>query len=633
MAWRLPSAASLAHFCRKLNRLKPLEESTTETSPSRGLSTLDLTLLGVGGMVGVGLYVLVGIVARQMAGPAVLVSYMVAAVAALLAALCYTEFGARVPGPGSAYLFTYVSVGELWAFIIGWNVLFEYLIGGIAMAQACSGYLDSMFNYQIRYLTRTHISTWQVPFLAPYPDFLASGIILLASAFLSYGARISSWLIHTFTVIKLCVILFIAVMGFSLASLENWSMKEGGFAPFGFSGIMAGAAICFLAFQGFGIITASSKKAQNPQKAVPMAIAISLGLVATAYTLVSTVLTLMVPWHSLDPVSALAFAFYQRGYSWAGHIVTAVSFCAIIMTLHSILFFLPHLVYTMAAGGLFFQVFAHVHPRTQVPVMSTLVCGVLMALLALVLDLYALVQIFFFGSLLTYTFVAASTIRLRFQKASPPRSLGPASRDLEANSSVPLQLVSDEHASGPEPGQLRQALRPYLGFLGECSQGTAVAWALSLLVASAIALNGVLIFGDSVLHLPHWSYILLALLSGVTFLLSLTVLAVHQQEHLQDTFQVPLVPLTPALSILLNICLMLNLTYLPWLCFFVWLLIGLTVYFGYGIRHSKENLREPREQASVHTRYGVAQCSLEEMVQAMQPPAQEPDCMEQPIRP
>ncbi|XP_023446914.2 cationic amino acid transporter 4-like [Dasypus novemcinctus] len=633
MAWRLPSTTCLAHFYRKLNWLKTPEKSTPETSPSRGLSTLDLTLLGVGGMVGVGLYVLTGTVARQIVGPAVLVSYMVAAVAALLAALCYAEFGARVPGPGSAYLFTYVSMGELWAFVIGWNVLLECLIGGAAVAQACSGYLDSMFDYQIRYLTETHISTWQVPFLAPYPDFLASGIILLASAFLSCGARISSWLNHTFTVIKLCVILFIVTMGFSLASLENWSTEEGGFAPFGFSGIMAGTAICFIAFEGFSAITASNKKARNPRKAVPMAIAISLGLVATAYTLVSTVLTLMVPWHSLNPVSALADAFYQRGYSWAGFIVAVGSICGMITALHSILFFLPRLVYAMAADGLFFQVFARVHPRTQVPMVGTLVIGVLMALLALVLDLYALVQFISFGALLDYTFMAASTIRLRFQKTSPPRSLGLARPGPEANSSVPLQPVSDEHASGPEPGQLRPALRPYLGFLGECSQGTAVAWALSLLVTSAIALSGVLIFGDLALHLPRWGYILLALLSGVTFLLSLAVLAAHQQEHLQDTFQVPLVPLTPALSILLNICLMLNLRYLPWLYLFIWLLIGLAVYFSYGIWHSKENLQEPQEQASMHAPYGVAQCSLEEMVQAVQPPAQEPDCMEQHIRP
>ncbi|XP_058137762.1 cationic amino acid transporter 4-like isoform X2 [Dasypus novemcinctus] len=486
-----------------------------------------------------------------------------------------------------------------------------------------------MFDHKIRYFTETHISTWQVPFLAPYPDFLASGIILLVSAFLSCGAHISSWFNYTFTVVSFCVIIFIVTLGFSLASLENWSTEEGSFAPFGFSGIMAGTAICFHSFKGFNIITASNKKARNPQKAVPMAIAISFSLVTTAYILVSTVLTLMVPWHRLDPVSALADAFYQWGYSWAGFIVAVGSFCAIIMVLHSILFFLPRLIYAMAANRLFFQVFAHVHPRIQAPVVGTLVFGVLTALLVLVLDFYALVQFISFGALLTYTFMATSTIRLHFQKTSPPRSLCPVSSEPEANSSVPLQLVGNEHASGPEPGQLRPALRPCLGFLGECGHRTTMAWVLSLLVASAITLSGVLIFGNSALHLPHWGFILLSLLSGVTFLLSLTILAAHQQERLQDTFQVPMVPLTPALSILL----MLKLSYLPWLCFFVWLLIGLAMYFSYGMRHSKENLQEPQEQASLHTPYGVAQCSLEEMVQAVQPPAQEPDCTEQPVGP
>ncbi|XP_004453069.3 cationic amino acid transporter 4-like [Dasypus novemcinctus] len=595
MAWRLPSAASMAHFCRKLNRLKTLEESTTEMSPSHSLSMLDIILQGVGHLVGMGFYVLTGTVAREMTGPAMLVSYMVAAVASLLMALCYAEFAARVPGPASSYLFTYVSVGELWAFLIGCNVLLLNLLSGAMVAQSWSGYLDAMFNYQIRYLTETHLSTWQVPFLAPYPDFLASGIILLASAFLSCGARVSSWLNHTFTVINLCIILFIVIMGFSLASLENWNAEGNGFAPFGFSGIMARAAICLYAFGGIQLIAIYSREARNPRKAAPMAITISVSLVTTAYILVSTVLTLMVPWHNLDPQSALADAFYQLGYSWAGFIVTAGSFSAMITVLLWILFFLPRLVYAMAADGLFFQVFAHVDPRTQVPVTGTLVFGVLMALLALMLDFDALVQFISFGWLLTYTFVATSTIRLHFQKTSQPRPLGPASPDPEDNSSVPLQPASDEHASGPEPGQLRPALRPYLGFLGECSHGTAVAWALGLLVVSAITLSGVLTFGDSTLHLPHWGYILLVLVSGVTFLLSLAVLAAHQQERLQDTFQTPLVPLTPALSILLNICLMLNLSYLTWLCFFGWLLIGLVVYFGYGIQHSKENLREPQE--------------------------------------
>lgn len=298
-----------------------------ETSLQRCLSTLDLTLLGVGGMVGSGLYVLTGTVAKQMAGPAVLVSFGVAAVASLLAALCYAEFGARVPRTGSAYLFTYVSMGELWAFLIGWNVLLEYLIGGAAVARAWSGYLDSIFSHRIRNFTEAHVGVWQVPFLAHYPDFLATGIIILASALVSCGARISSWLNHVLSTISLVIILFIIIMGFVLAQPHNWSPEEGGFVPFGFSGILAGTATCFFAFVGFDVIAASCEEARNPKRAVPIAIAVSLGLVASAYILVSTVLTLMVPWHSLDPDSALADAFYRRGYSWAGFIVAVGSIC------------------------------------------------------------------------------------------------------------------------------------------------------------------------------------------------------------------------------------------------------------------------------------------------------------------
>ncbi|KAK2490847.1 hypothetical protein MC885_001264 [Smutsia gigantea] len=637
MAPGLPRAASLARLCQKLNRLKPLEESTMETSLRRCLSTLDLTLLGVGGMVGSGLYVLTGTVAKEMAGPAVVVSFGVAAVASLLAALCYAEFGARVPRTGSAYLFTYVSMGELWAFLIGWNVLLEHLIGGAAVARAWSGYLDAMFSHRIRNFTEAHVGVWQVPFLAHYPDFLAAGILLLASILVSCGARISSWLNHLFSVISLGVILFIIILGFILARPHNWSAAEGGFAPFGFSGIMAGTATCFYAFVGFDVIAASSEEARNPRRAVPLAIAISLGLVAGAYILVSTVLTLMEPWHSLDPNSALADAFYRRGYSWAGFIVAAGSICAMNTVLLSNLFSLPRIVYAMAADGLFFQVFAYVHPRTQVPMVGILVFGVLMAFLALLLDLEALVQFLSIGTLLAYTFVATSIIVLRFQKPPSPSSPGPASPGPVAKEydsfSDHIHLVGTQQASAPEPGQLRPALRPYLGFLGRYSPGAAVAWALGILVTSAITLGCVLVFGGSALHLPRWVYILLVLLSSVVFLLSLLVLGAHQQQCQQDTFQIPMVPLTPALSVLLNICLMLKLSYLTWLRFSIWLLIGLAVYFGHGIWHSKEGRREQSGLTAAH--YVVFPSgSLQETLEAVQPPgqalAQESSHVEQP---
>ncbi|XP_058387873.1 cationic amino acid transporter 4-like [Diceros bicornis minor] len=597
MARGLPSTESLVHFCQKLNRLKTVEETTRETSLRRHLTTLDLTLLGVGNMVGFGLYVLTGTVAKDMAGPAVLVSFSVAAVASLLAALCYAELGASVHSKSSAYLFTYMSMGELWAFLIGWNTLLRCLIGGATVARAWSGYLDTIFSYHIRSFTVAHVGIWRVPFLAQYPDFLAAAITLLTSTIVSCGVRVTYWLNRTFSAISLVVILFIIILGFVLARPHNWGAEEGGFAPLGFSGIMAGAATCSYGFVGFSDIITSSEEAQNPKRAVPMAIVISVGLVAGAYILISTVLTLMVPWHSPHRDWALADAFYQRGYSWAGFIVAAGFICATTTVLIGALLYASRTVCAMAADGLFFQVFAHVHPRTQVPVVGILVFGVLMAFLALLLDFKALVQVLSFGALLAYTFMATSIIVLRFQKAPPSSSLG------------------TEQASAPEPGQLRPALRPYLGFLGGCRPGAAVTWALRVLVASAITLDCVLVFGDSALHLPLWGHTLLLLLSSVMFLLSLLVLGAHQQQRRQDTFQVPLVPLTPALSILLNIFLMLHLSHLTWLGFSIWLLVGLLVYFGYGIRHSKENQRE---------RPGLTapRGSLEETVQALQTPSQ-----------
>ncbi|XP_015285094.1 PREDICTED: cationic amino acid transporter 4 [Gekko japonicus] len=639
MVIRLPHSAELTRFCQKLNRVKTLEDDMMETAFNRCLTTFDLTLLGIGGMVGSGLYVLTGTVAKETAGPAIVISFIIAAFASLLAALCYAEFGAHVPKTGSAYMFTYISVGEIWAFLIGWNVILEYMIGGAAVARAWSGYLDSIFDHRIKNFTETHVGTWSIPFLAHYPDFLASGILLIATAFISFGARVSSWLNHVFSAISMGVILFILVMGFILARPQNWGAAEGGFAPFGISGIMAGTATCFYAFVGFDVIAACSEEARNPQKAVPRAIAISLGLATGAYILVSMVLTLMVPWHSLDPDSALADAFYQRGYAWAGFIVAAGSICAMNTVLLSNLFSLPRIVYAMAEDGLFFQVFSRVHPQTQVPVVAIVVFGTLMSVLAFIFDLEALVQFLSIGTLLAYTFVAASVIVLRFQRAksqalNPPsesENAPPASAETIGASepkeyesfSDKLNLVGKEKAkSQREPGQLKAIFDPYLDFLSDFYPGEVVTVAVIILMVSALCLSSILVFGKNQLHLPTWSYSLLIVLFSLAFVFSLLLIGVHEQQKKSQTFQLPLVPLTPALSILLNVYLMLKLNYMTWLRFSVWLIVGLLVYFGYGIRHSKENLRESQGQV-ISARYVVfPSSSLEETVQTVQPSMQ-----------
>ncbi|XP_076126478.1 cationic amino acid transporter 4 [Alosa pseudoharengus] len=677
-------------LCHRLTRLKTLQVDVMATSLKRCLTTLDLALLGVGGMVGSGLYVLTGTVAKETAGPAVVLSFLMAGVASLLAALCYAEFGARVPRTGSAYMFTYVSVGEIWAFLIGWNVILEYMIGGAAVARAWSGYLDAIFDHRIQNFTETHVMRWDAPFLARYPDLLASGVLLLASFVISFGVRVSSWLNHIFSAVSMAVIAFVLVFGFALADPQNWGAREGGFAPFGLSGVMAGTATCFYAFVGFDVIAASSEEARDPQKAIPMATAIALGLAATAYVLVSAVLTLMVPWHSLDPNSALADAFYRRGYSWAGFIVAVGSICAMNTVLLSNLFSLPRIVYAMAEDGLFFSVFARVNPVTKVPVVAILVFGGLMALMALLFDLEALVQFLSIGTLLAYTFVAASVIVLRFQperthasdgggqktdassstSASvtpspgvvttatttpsappppppPPRPLdetltltspdGSEPKEYESFSDK-LQLVERDryHADGTgaggvgaerrPTGHLRARWEPYLGrALDGLDSGQAVTLAVAMLMVSAVSLCSVLVFGSGPLRLPTWSFGLLLTLFSLTFLLSLALIWAHQQSPDLKTFQVPLVPFVPGLSILLNVFLMLKLSPLTWIRFTVWLAAGLLVYFGYGIWHSKEGLREREQQdVDVAARYVVLPSgSLVETVQSVQPEGQE----------
>ncbi|XP_053558048.1 cationic amino acid transporter 4 [Bombina bombina] len=645
MVSRLPSASALVRFCQKLNRIKTLEDDLMETSLKRCLSTVDLTLLGVGGMVGSGLYVLTGTVAKEIAGPAVVISFLFAGIASLLAALCYAEFGARVPKTGSAYMFTYVSVGEIWAFLIGWNVILEYMIGGAAVARAWSGYLDSMFDHKIKNFTETHVAAWNVQFLAHYPDFLAAGILLFASAFITFGVRVSSWVNHIFAGISMAIILFILIFGFILAQPKNWSAEYGGFAPYGFSGIMSGTATCFYAFVGFDVIAASSEEARNPQRDIPIATAISLSIATGAYILVSTVLTLIVPWSTLVPDSALSDAFFRRGYSWAGYIVAAGSICAMNTVLLSSLFSLPRIVYAMAEDGLFFQFFAKVNPTTKVPVIGIVVFGTLMALLALIFDLEALVQFLSIGTLLAYTFVAASIIVLRFQpdKSEPSilRELEPSPhpQDTSVNGeritgeemkeyesfSDKLQLVdiAKKDKERREAGQLKASFEPYLRFLSDCYPGEVVTIAVVTLMVSAICIGSILVFGTTHLHLPIWSFYLLLTVFIIGFFISLFLIWVHEEQKKRTTFRVPLVPLIPALSILLNIYLMLKLNYMTWIRFSVWLALGFMVYFGYGIWNSKENLREPKNHG-VTARYVVfPSSSLEETVQQIQPNPQD----------
>ncbi|XP_077978942.1 cationic amino acid transporter 4-like [Glandiceps talaboti] len=567
-------------FLAKLSRVKTLDSNLLDTELDRCLNTVHLSFLGMGSMLGAGLYILTGTIARETAGPAVILSYLIAGFASVLAAFAYAEFGARVPKAGSSYVYTYVTMGEMIAFIIGWEVILEYLVGSASIARTWSGYFDTLTNHKIRDFIYDHITGGpiDVPFLAAYPDLFALLIVLIVTTFVALGANVSAKFYSTCTVVNLFIILFVFVVGMIYADPSNWSIPNAGFAPFGISGILAGAAPCFYAYVGFDAITTSGEEAKNPTRDIPRALAIALVVATLSYVSVSAALTLMVPYYDIHPDAAIPDAFKGLNLPWAEYIAGVGALFGITSALTTFTFALPRCVYAMASDGLLFTVFAKLHPKTKVPIVATIFFGIIASILAVIFDLAALVEFLSIGTLLAYTIVSACVIVLRYN----PESKGMTGTYADD---------THENVDAKDFGKLKKTFT-FLTFLAARKPGFVPAIATPIMVIFLFLLALVIVHAENAIaHLEVWALMLLALLS-ILAIISLFIICIHQQNTTPLNFKVPLVPFIPALSIFINFILMVSLNYVTWIRLGIWITIGMTLYLSYGLHHSREGQKQ-----------------------------------------
>ncbi|XP_010830982.1 PREDICTED: cationic amino acid transporter 3-like [Bison bison bison] len=603
-------------FGQKLTRKQLLEPIDESERPVAHLNTLNLVNVGVGRMLIVGIYILAGALAKFIAGPATIISFLVAAMFSILSGLCYAEFGAWVPRSGSTYFYSYVTMGQVYAFIIGWNSILLLVTGTAALARASSYIFDSLIGNHISQALQETFSL-QLPYsLATYADFFALGLVLLMTGLRLLGARESILVTKISIGINILVLIFITITGFIKGDLHNWKLTEqdyklntsgsrdnrslgplgsGGFAPFGFEGILQGTATCFYYFFGADVLATKGAEAINPHRSIPWSILITIFICFLAYSGVSVALTLMVPYYLIQPHNPLPQAILHSLWLPATYIMTVGTLCALIFRLHTAMFKMPTLIYTMAEDGLLFRVLTRIHVRTGIHVLAMMSAANLAGIMALLFRFTDLVDLVSVRTLLIYSLVAFSILVLRYQ---PDQNLS-KNENTEEEIEMP---VPDEHPLDSEPEARNSNILKSLWFpistIPTRKSGQIVYGCASLLVLLMIILSLILVQWSSQGFSGDSKYTPVAVLLLLLIIGVMVIIWRQPQNPIPLYFKVPALPVLPLVSILVNIYLMMQITSGTRAIFGIWNVIGFLIYFGYGIRHSLEENDEQQPPAS-----------------------------------
>jgi APA family basic amino acid/polyamine antiporter len=398
-------------------------DETAEHSLNRCLSAWDLAFLGIGAIIGTGIFVLTGIAAATQSGPAVVLSFIIAGFACAFAALAYAELSAAVGGCGSAYGYSYAAFGEVIAFIIGWDLLLEYGISVAAVANGWSGYFNNALT--AIGLPLPEMLT-KAPKLGGLINLPASAIILLLMGLLIMGVKHSAKANNAMVFVKLLTItIFIAIALFNVHP-ENWHP----FMPFGWfqtlpdgktTGVLAGASLVFFAYVGFDAVSTAAEEAKNPQRDLPFGIVTSLVFCTIIYIIVAGLLTGVVNYTDLNVASPVAHALTLLGYNWASALISTGVIAGLTTVMLVLYYGLTRIIFAMSRDGLLSPFFNKVNPQTQTPVRVIVLCGIIMALIAGFMPLGDLAELVNIGTLAAFVLVCLGVIVLRITKPDMPR--------------------------------------------------------------------------------------------------------------------------------------------------------------------------------------------------------------------
>ncbi|XP_033642404.1 high affinity cationic amino acid transporter 1-like [Asterias rubens] len=621
-----------AQIRENITRTKVVGTDLKSTPLQRCLSSVDLAFIGIGCMLGSGVYVLTGEVAGEMAGPAGTLSFLLSGLVALLAAICYLECATQLPETGASYLYTYVTLGELMAFMIGWNAVVVRVAAVALVARGWSAYFDDAIGDHIRNITIEFVldgQEWTAPVFANYPDIVAGLISLFASVLVAVGTEVSAKANIFFVFINIVTITLVFV--FAMIHADFSLLTKHGFFPTGFGGVMTGAAACFTGYCGFEAIAFSAEEAKDPSRGLPIGIISAFTASILCYVVGVFSITILADYRDINPGSPFVTAFEDIGLDWMKYLVAVGALGSMTGGVINCAYCLARSIYVMARDGLLPPFLSKTNERTQTPVVATLFGAVLAVIISIFVEFVVLIQFLSLVAFIEFVIVAMASVILRYR---PPLRGGYSPLDGDGNSSDANDYANgeaDTEMSGEFPrrvvkkksrhhqGDEKTALLPDLHGSRRTPSTTS-----SFSTSSSnsrrwidrhpsqtiiISLTLHLIFESIAVSLLTYKMAELqamdgAVVFGVAFSVGLSLIACWPLFALPQykeglPFKVPFMPFLPLFSLLCDVVLMVRFDTLAWLEFLAWTAIGIVLYFTYGMHNSNEGKRR-EETASAN---------------------------------